>query len=90
MYPQVYNICDEGANPATGRRAFNGALNSVVTFRRNTLSLGQGIAVHGTTSDAVVEANFVHLGAGSFMKDPVQVDAAHTDHILLRANGHDA
>ena len=38
----------------------------------------------------VVERNWVHLGMGSFLKDPIQVDPAHTDHVVVRGNTHDA
>lgn len=87
---QKYNLCNEGANPNNGTVAYDGALNSAVAIRRNTLSNGQGIAIHGTTSDVVVEWNKVHIGTGSFMKDPVQVDAEHTDHVIVSNNYADA
>ena len=87
---QKWNVCDETPGLANGSAAFNGALNSVVTIRRNWMGSGQGISLHGTTSDAVVESNMVHAGNGGFMKDPVQVDVAHTDHVLLLNNRHDA
>ena len=87
---QKWNLCDEAPGLANGSAAFNGALNSVITIRRNWLGNGQGISVHGTTSDVVVERNLVHLGTGGFMKDAIQVEPAHTDHVLLLDNKHDA
>jgi hypothetical protein len=51
---------------------------------------GQGISIHGTTSDVVAENNFLHAGDGSFLKDPIHVDPQHNDHVLLVNNKHDA
>jgi len=75
---QKWNLCNEGINPAAGETEFNGPLNSALVVRGNVLRDGQGIAIHGTTSDLVVEGNFLHAGTGAFMKDPVQVDTTHT------------
>eukprot|EP00937_MAST-01D_sp_MAST-1D-sp2_P004876 g4876.t1 len=74
-----FDLCHEGANPGP----YNGAMNSGVVLRRNTLSDGQGVALHGTSSDVVVERLFVHNAAGAFMKQPVDVGNT-TDHVLLR------
>jgi hypothetical protein len=70
---EKFNLCREGANPGP----YNGALNSALLLRRNTLSDGQGISLRGTTSDVVVEANSI--------KQPIEV-ANTTDHVVLRAN----
>ena len=74
-----FDLCNEGVNPGP----YNGAMNSAVVLRRNALSDGQGIALHGTTSDVLVERCFVHNAAGAFMKQPVDV-ANTTDHVLVR------
>ena len=87
---QSFNVCKEGANPATGPVRYDGPLNSAIVIRRNKLSHGQGVTLHGTTSDAVVEWNWVHLGTGTFMKAPVVVDPTHTDHLLIANNKQDA
>lgn len=65
---QKFNLCDEGVNPATGKVAFNGPLNSAIAIRGNMLAHGQGLTIHGTTSDTIAEWNFVHLGSGAFSK----------------------
>ena len=57
---QKWNLCDETPGAAAGPAAFNGALNSIVAIRGNWLGNGQGISLHGTTSDAVAADNFVH------------------------------
>ena len=44
---------------------------------------GQGIALHGTLSDVLVERCLIHNAAGAFMKQPVDV-ANTTDHVFLR------
>ena len=87
---QKWNLCDESTGLSSGPAAFNGALNSVVAIRGNWLGNGQGISLHGTTSDVVVENNLVHNGDGSFLKDPINLDPQHNDHVLLVNNHHDA
>ena len=52
---QKWNLCAETPGAANGTAAFNGALNSAVVVRRNWMGNGQGLSLHGTTSDCVVE-----------------------------------
>jgi hypothetical protein len=51
---------------------------------------GQGISLHGTTSDVAAENNFIHNADGSFLKDPINLQPEHNDHVLLVNNHHDA
>jgi hypothetical protein len=93
---QQWDLCDESPGPANppgaynGSAAFNGALNSVIAIRGNWLGNGQGISLHGTTSDVVAENNFIHNADGSFLKDPINLQPEHNDHVLLVNNHHDA
>ena len=52
---QKWNLCAETPGAANGTAAFNGALNSAVVVRRNWMGNGQGLSLHGTTSDVVAE-----------------------------------
>jgi hypothetical protein len=84
---QSFNLCKEGANPNSGTPAgYDGPLNSAVVMRKNLLSDGQGISIHGTTSDVLVESNTIHNGAGGFIKNPVDVMAKTTSKVYLRNN----
>ena len=83
---EKFNLCREGANL---EGVYNGPLNSAVVIRGNRLSGGQGVSLHGTTSDVVVEWNTIHNGAGGFMKNPIDI-ANTTDHVFSRCNIGDA
>lgn len=87
---QEWNICKEQPGAASGPAAFNGALNSAVVIRNNWMGDGQGISIHGTTSDAVIERNLVHNGDGSFMKAPISLESNHTDHLEIVNNKADS
>jgi hypothetical protein len=87
---EKWNICGEKPGAVSGPAAYNGPLNSVVLLRNNWLANGQGISIHGTTSDVIVEWNTVHNGDGSFMKAPISLESNHTDHMTIINNKADA